>query len=88
MIHVIDDWYIDADENQYVSGILYVTPKSEQRLTKRNYHGTLSRAIQRIENERKRERVSKSSMELNEAVKTLQNLDNEFLERLKEAGIE
>lgn len=72
MIHIIDDWYVQADDQQYTCGKLRQAQDKKDGAAKdyligRTYHQELSSAIMRVIRERKRERVSKDNMELKEA---------------------
>ena len=82
MIHVIDDWYVDTDSLQYISGKAYNRKDGTVELTNRNYHSTLCRALERIGSERKRQKLSKGPIELKEALKISCESDKEFKEYL------
>ena len=84
MIHIIDDWYVDVDESQYISGIMYARKDGKQELKRKNYHSTLRRAVERIESERKCERLSKGAMELKEALEILRDIEIDFFQELVE----
>lgn len=83
MIHVIDDWYIDVDDSQYVSGKISYSKDGKERLSRKNYHGNIVGAVQRIEREVKRDGLRNKSIEIKDALNILINCNARFVEILE-----
>lgn len=78
MVHIIDDWYITADDLQYISFQLKKSQKSgKEHKTNYRYHATLELAVNRILNERKRYMVSDLACEIKDALKAIDEYDKE-----------
>ena len=78
MIHIIDDWYVDADDLQYISYKLRINKKTgKEHKTAHRYHATLELAINRILSERKRLMMSDLACDIKTALQKISEYEKE-----------
>ena len=78
MIHIIDDWYVDADDLQYISYKLRINKKKgTEHKTAHRYHATLEAAVTRILSERKRLMVSELACDIKTALQKISDYEKE-----------
>lgn len=78
MVHIIDDWYITADDLQYISFQLKKSQKSGlEHKSNYRYHANLELAVKRILSERKRYMVSELACEIKDAIRAIDEYEKE-----------
>ena len=79
MIHLINDYYLDADNNCYTVGIPKKNKDEKTFISKPKYYSTLDRAISSTAERVLRDKISYGDIDtLNSALAELQNIKNEL----------
>lgn len=79
MIHLINDYYLDADSNCYTVGIPKKNKDGKICISKPKYYSTLDRAISSTAERVLRDKISSGDIDtLNSALAELQNIKNEL----------
>lgn len=79
MIHLINDYYLDADSNRYTVGIPKKNKDGKTCISKPKYYSTLDRAISSTAERVLRDKISSGDIDtLNGALAELQNIKNEL----------
>lgn len=79
MIHLINDYYLDADSNCYTVGIPKKNKDGKTCISKPKYYSTLDRAISSTAERILRDKIYSGDIDtLNGALAELQNIKNEL----------
>mgnify|MGYP004523826589 CR=1 FL=1 len=79
MIHLINDYYLDADNNCYIVGIPKKNKDEKTCISKPKYYSTLDRAISSTAERVLRDKIYSGEIDtLNSALAELQNIKNEL----------
>lgn len=79
MIHLINDYYLDADNNCYTVGIPKKNKDEKICISKPKYYSTLDRAISSTAEQVLRDKIYSGDIDtLNSALTELQNIKNEL----------
>lgn len=79
MIHLINDYYLDADNNCYIVGIPKKNKDEKTCISKPKYYSTLDRAISSTAERVLRDKIYSGEIDtLNSALSELQNIKNEL----------
>lgn len=84
MIHLFNNWVIDADDRQYISGKLK-RADGKPVLYMPRYHQTLQGALCDVFERTKRNYIAKGDMSLTDAVARLNAMQDEFIRLVGEA---
>lgn len=82
IIHIIDDWYVDADESCYTLGKLVLRTdkegKEKQLLINTSYHKTVAQACNSLLQRYQRKLVEQNAYELKDAVRAFTAIETTF----------
>lgn len=79
MIHLINDYYLDADNNCYTVGIPNKNKYKKTFISKPKYYSTLDRAISSTAERVLRDKIYSGEIDtLNSALSELQNIKSEL----------
>ena len=79
MIHLINDYYLDADSNCYIVGIPKKNKDEKTCISKPKYYSTLDRAISSTAERVLRDKIYSGKIDtLNSALSELQNIKSEL----------
>ena len=79
MIHLINDYYLDADNNCYIVGIPKKNKDEKTCISKPKYYSTLDRAISSTAERVLRDKIYSGEIDtLNRALSELQNIKSEL----------
>ena len=87
MIHVIDDYYVKINRNDFaVYKIKKVVSEEDGSIKEKKksigYHPSLSSALSAILSKRIQENIPKEHIELNQAIEMIKEMNNELLDSL------
>lgn len=79
MIHLINDYYLDADSNCYIVGVPKKNKDEKTFISKPKYYSTLDRAISSTAERVLRDKIYSGEIDtLNSALSELQNIKKEL----------